>query len=808
MLRQMLVALVAGFMLLAWSAPPAAAGRPWKKYWNVCKRPDRNPSAAIRACTKLIGGRKRWRWTRETMATLYFKRAYAYGELGEYRKAIRDYTRSLKYDPKDPFAYDNRAWAHEQLDEWDAVIRDASRALKYKKWYLPYARIGLAWLNKGDLDKAMANLTKAIELNPKYAIAYNNRGNAWSDKGEYDKAIADYNRAIELKPDYAFAYNNRGNAWDDKGEYDKAIADFTKAIELKPDYAFAYNNRGNAWKHKGEYDRAITDYNKAIELDPGYTAAYVNRALAYESLKKFDLARADYEKALSIPAKYDNGEWAHKTAREHLALLESGYLACKKKSGDEAIAACTRFLESEDGKKDGKRRARAFFFRGWEYRRKNELEKAIADLERAIDLDPRLRKAYIELAQIREFRREPEKALAILEKYTIVNPSDSAGWEALADLQMRLKKHDEAVLNYRRAASAAQSARRKRDRLVDVGHAYLRKKDAEGLLRSVREILKVSPFKPDFHALYHRALAFIIQEKIPEARKQLKEIIRLAGEKPEAFEADRFRRLARNKLADVPRHWRAWRLFKAGKHEQALESINAFLKENPDDIEALRFRARIHEKLGQPDKALADYEQITILRPQDAGAWKDLAEMFYRQEKMEQAIRNISRAIALEPENADLLNERAWYQVVSGKGEKGLADIDKALKIAPNNVAAIDTHAHVLAALGRDDEARAEFEKGFAQGVKAALSYLVYARLLLEKGEKKKAREYLRKAADFKARLWEDKKAVAEARALLKELEQETQANLGPTPIIKPPEAIKTRPEMAGARPAAANATK
>jgi tetratricopeptide (TPR) repeat protein len=37
-------------------------------------------------------------------------------------------------------------------------------------------------------------------LNPTYAEAYYNRGIAWADKGDYDRGIADYTRAIELNP--------------------------------------------------------------------------------------------------------------------------------------------------------------------------------------------------------------------------------------------------------------------------------------------------------------------------------------------------------------------------------------------------------------------------------------------------------------------------------------------------------------------------------------------------------------------------------------------------------------------------------
>ena len=85
-------------------------------------------------------------------------------------------------------------------------------------------------------------------------------------KGDLDGAIADYTKAIELKPDDAGAYNNRGNAKQTKGDLDGAIADYTKAIELKPDDAGAYCNRAAWRKAKGDLGGALADYNKAIEL--------------------------------------------------------------------------------------------------------------------------------------------------------------------------------------------------------------------------------------------------------------------------------------------------------------------------------------------------------------------------------------------------------------------------------------------------------------------------------------------------------------------------------------------------------------
>jgi tetratricopeptide (TPR) repeat protein len=52
------------------------------------------------------------------------------------------------------------------------------------------------------------------------------------DNKQYDKAIADYTKAIELDSNYADAYCNRGSVYNTLQQYEKAVADYTKAIEL------------------------------------------------------------------------------------------------------------------------------------------------------------------------------------------------------------------------------------------------------------------------------------------------------------------------------------------------------------------------------------------------------------------------------------------------------------------------------------------------------------------------------------------------------------------------------------------------
>src|SRR5262245_23339689 len=84
---------------------------------------------------------------------------------------------------------------------------------------------------KGDLDRRIVSCTQAIaqgtDNKRQLTIAYSLRGSAYAQKGDYDRAIADLTKSVELDPRNIFVYTARGDAYRLKGELDSAIADFS-----------------------------------------------------------------------------------------------------------------------------------------------------------------------------------------------------------------------------------------------------------------------------------------------------------------------------------------------------------------------------------------------------------------------------------------------------------------------------------------------------------------------------------------------------------------------------------------------------
>ncbi len=143
----------------------------------------------------------------------------------------------------------------------------------------------------------------SVSTPPSTADAYEIRADDKQTKGDLDGAIADYTKAIELKPDLVEVYYNRGLAKQTKGDLDGAIADYTKAIELGPDLVSPYFNRGRAKQAKGDLSGAIADYTKAIELKPDQTdlaTLYTNRSSAKRAIGDIDGANADQANAIHL----------------------------------------------------------------------------------------------------------------------------------------------------------------------------------------------------------------------------------------------------------------------------------------------------------------------------------------------------------------------------------------------------------------------------------------------------------------------------------------------------------------------------
>ena len=206
-----------------------------------------------------------------------------------------------------------QAGSEAKLDQYDAAIRHLSAALQMNPEMTTAAAIHSwradAYIQKGELNKAMSDANESIRLNPRYFGGYLERGIVYRRTGRLDKAISDYDTTIHFNPNLAGAYYDRSIAYGLKGDYNQAIRDETEAIRRgnpvdQPDF---YYNRGVSYESMGNLDKALADYNKAIHLAPNELKNYRGRASVLEDMDQLDKARADWDQVARLNPRDTNG---------------------------------------------------------------------------------------------------------------------------------------------------------------------------------------------------------------------------------------------------------------------------------------------------------------------------------------------------------------------------------------------------------------------------------------------------------------------------------------------------------------------
>jgi tetratricopeptide (TPR) repeat protein len=128
--------------------------------------------------------------------------------------------------------------------------------------------LGMTLLRLRDPRGAEVAARKAIALNPQHVDARTFL--AWIElevRGDVDAAINEYQKIIELRPELPDAYSNLAVAQKRKGELDRALANLNRALALKPAFASALTTRGGILAEQDKWVEARQDFEAALKLD-------------------------------------------------------------------------------------------------------------------------------------------------------------------------------------------------------------------------------------------------------------------------------------------------------------------------------------------------------------------------------------------------------------------------------------------------------------------------------------------------------------------------------------------------------------
>lgn len=159
---------------------------------------------------------------------------------------------------------------------------------------------GIAYSDLRQPERAVADYSAAIRLQPRYPEAYYDRALAYQEIGDVSHALRDYGYAIQQAPKNSEAYFRRGLVYLDKFRFDDAIADFSRSHALNPKDPWPLANRGMAYAWNNDRTQAERDFEMVKKIDPANRGVLHGEAILSMNAGDLEVAIARLTTALKL----------------------------------------------------------------------------------------------------------------------------------------------------------------------------------------------------------------------------------------------------------------------------------------------------------------------------------------------------------------------------------------------------------------------------------------------------------------------------------------------------------------------------
>jgi tetratricopeptide (TPR) repeat protein/serine/threonine protein kinase len=563
------------------------------------------------------------------------------------------------------------------LDEWKA-----SPEIRLEKMAIDYAKIGLDLLEKGQDERAVAALSRAVQEKQVSAEVYLGLGIVQSHLGRHSEAKRAFDEAIAMKPALAAAYRGRATAERELKHWNEAVADLNSALkhdagakrEITAELTALYRDRtreaisdrrwtdalayckivlddlsaepadrarqlalrGEINLGRNEANSAIDDFNAATKLDASLGESIKSplaAALRQRAKVRGEAARA---KALAAAQTKDATKRAEARA-DYQAVLEDLTAAIKLVANDESYSM-RGFVRNELG----------------------DFSAAVADFDMALRLNGKNVSAlhnrgfaYNALGERANAKTSAaqragyfEKAIEDFTKAIRLKPQDQpTAYNNRGFAYLMTDQFDEAIADYTKAllqskveqpATKNGLARAYRGR----GERFLAKKDYDQALNDFR----------------------LAVEQFPALAESLKPRVAVAH-------AGRAYRLAAGNGRDKE------------KLDEALKAADQAISIAPDDPEGYAARGLVRLKQGESTAARSDYDKAVVIAKRtgaNPAHYVNLLGLMRIGSDPNNAILDFTDAIKLDPKSKEsYVNRARAYESRNYKGDAELAAADR-----------------------------------------------------------------------------------------------------------------------------------
>jgi len=461
---------------------------------------------------------------------------------------------------------------------------------------------GLAALEADKLDEAEIHFQNALQKNPYHAKAHHRMGILYIQKKQLYLAVRELNTAVKQDPALydakqaliQLSYQTRG---------------FERAISLCEDFTRNKGNDlgvltiwGDSLLNLKRGTEAVQVLRKAVEAFPNDPSARIYMAKALLSEKQKDEATRMMENAARL---------RHEDISIRIALARFYETITDQKAAEDAYSG----IRSDFSKDPTAHHVMAQY-----YLRRGRLDEAQGVLSHAFSLNLQDSRFHRTLAQIHHFRNDFGGALRSFQSAV----SESEGLEQrenllyLADYYTFLRNRPMAISTYERILEKWPGLLLAELRMVEL---LIAENKDEQAMAIAEKVIAGHAENPYGHLL--RGLLHVKGNNIPEARKEFDIARNLAPDLAEShyyygltFLNEGDYRISLSEISTAldkdPASWAgrlalAYIYFKTGKAGSSLEILDKILGERPENLQARLLRGSVHQRLGNHERASADF---------------------------------------------------------------------------------------------------------------------------------------------------------------------------------------------------------
>ncbi len=350
-------------------------------------------------------------------------------ERGDLNSAVKFYTTAIASDGSLFQAYYQRANALLGLGREAEAQADLTKVTQLAPGFARAHRgLGQMFLDRGRIEDAKRELSRAIELDPKLTGVRIYYASALLRSHEPQGAIEHLRVAIEQREEVTLAYALIGVAEERLGKSAEAFSDYSHALDLDANNATAHEGRGRLFEARGEIPKAIDDYSGAYRAQPSRELA-VKLAELHTRAGQVQAAIQLYRRLLL--EKPDD-----------LAIrVEMACLMAENGQGEEAEKEIARVVAAKPADSMLLARAGDFFF-------KEKPARAADYYKRSLEADPKNNRARVQLGASLVRSMQIEAAMSVLAEALTREPDNYTAHASLATALFKQKQYPEAAREF------------------------------------------------------------------------------------------------------------------------------------------------------------------------------------------------------------------------------------------------------------------------------------------------------------------------------------------------------------------------